>query len=330
MRFILPEESKKDSVYDYFIDNYMAKGNAAYGAIYLYCLRSAVRGAELSAAEVAARFSLLESDVMNAWRFWAGLGALDLDEKGGTIEFGRKKERFIKKDAPPEYSPEEICAYRESEPLVKALFAMGEEKLGRLLNHGDMAMLLGFYDWLGLNAEVIGALLDYCVQNGRTATRYMEKVAVSWADEGITTLEAARERINLYNRDYRRIMKALGQSGRNPAPAEEKYFKKWIVDMGIPLELIEAACEKGVLRTGKPNLGYADTVLMNWKQTGINTLEDVSAEDARRAAKYQPAPAAKQARPKNRFINFEQRKWDFDELKKREQEYIDKVLKNEA
>lgn len=66
-----------------------------------------------------------------------------------------------------------------------------------MLSQQDMSLLFSFYDWLGLPMEVIELLLSYCTASGHTGMRYIEKVAIGWAEEGVNTVEKAAEYIEL-------------------------------------------------------------------------------------------------------------------------------------
>lgn len=66
-----------------------------------------------------------------------------------------------------------------------------ERYLGRTLSATDINTLLYFYDVLGFSTELIVYLIESCVSNNHTSIRYIEKVALGWADQHITTVEEA-------------------------------------------------------------------------------------------------------------------------------------------
>ncbi|MBQ2663921.1 MAG: DNA replication protein DnaD, partial [Clostridia bacterium] len=53
-----------------FIENYMPPANGAYVKVYLYALSLGYDGLEMSNAEIARVLNLVESDVVNALKFW--------------------------------------------------------------------------------------------------------------------------------------------------------------------------------------------------------------------------------------------------------------------
>ena len=52
-----------------------------------------------------------------------------------------------------------------------------------------MNTIIGFHEWLKLPLEVIELLFTYCTESNHYDLRYIEKVAIGWSNEGITTLD---------------------------------------------------------------------------------------------------------------------------------------------
>ena len=177
--------------------------------------------------------------------------------------------------------------------------------------------------------DVIELLLSYCTANGHCGMRYIEKVALSWAEEGITTEEKAVEYIELRKTGFRTIMKAFGQN-RLPVATEENYMKTWLQEYKLPMDVVKMACERTVMQTGKAAFAYTEKILKSWKDAGVKSVSDVEELDKAFAAKKaQNTPTeqpAGQAAPKkqNRFINYTQSEWDFAELERLEREQREK------
>ena len=303
-----------------FIETELPAAPPDYVRIYLMTL--AVGG---TAAEVAAKLNVTETDVLYAWGYWKGKGYLQEEPKPEKQE-EPKQPRLLSSER-PEYSPAELAVYMQRSDSMKKLFQSAQQKLGKMLNHSDMSLLFSFHDWLGLPMDVIELLLSYCTENGHTGMRYIEKVAIGWAEEGITTKEKAEEFIEMRKYGFRAILKAFGQN-RLPVAMEENYMKKWLQEYQLPLDVVTLACERTVLQTGKASFAYADKILENWKTSGVKSAADVEELDRAFAAKKaQPTSAEKpQATPKkqNRFINYTQSEWDFAELERLEREQREK------
>ena len=277
------------------------------------------------AALVADRLDVLKSDVLKAWQYWENLGFLT--ERAHKTEDAPKQTRVFL-ESRPEYGLEELAECMKHAEM-KRLAVCAQRKLGKLLSQQDINMLYGFYDWLGLPVDVIELLLSYCVSNGKTGMRYIEKVAIGWADEGIDTVEQAAEYIELRKSGFKSILQAFGVKDRGPVKKEIDFMVKWMREYRFSLDVIKFACERAVSQTGKVSFSYADGILRRWKDAGVSVLSDVEvldkAFDAKKAiSQANPAPKAqKQPEKKNRFINYTQREWDFekiDEMRKKKRD----------
>jgi len=351
MAFVTPEKQNDRSVTpvpNRFIDEFLPRANPSYVSVYLLGYRLFVHGdTEVTNRRLADTLHLLASDVRRAWEYWAQEGLVRLhpaDGEEADIEFlplipaesalVQTPRATVAKER-PDYSVEELTAHADEDEEVRRLFAVAEKLYGKALHYSELNLLLGLRDWLRLPTPVIEVLLEYCLSNGHKNGRYIEKVALDWADNGINTVEAAEETIRLFNGDYREIMRAFGQSRRDPTPKEIEYMKKWRKDFSMPLELVTEACDRTILQTGQAKFSYADKILTEWYGKNVRTKEAVAAlEDAFRKEKAEAAetkaaqaktdkPAA---RTKNRFNNYTGRKWDYEMLEKLERERLEKSL----
>ena len=67
--------------------------------------------------------------------------------------------------------------------------------LGRPVGHADTATLLYLVNTVGLPMEVILLGVGYAVSVNKANLRYAEKVLLSWADEGLVTVELAENHL---------------------------------------------------------------------------------------------------------------------------------------
>lgn len=297
-----------------FIEKELPLAPPLYVSIYL--MTQALEGAD--AAKIAEKLNILESDVVRAWQYW--------QERETTKTLDSTQPRVYLEQR-PEYGVAELSEYMKHQDM-KELLQTAQRKLGKPMTQQDISMIFGFYDWLGFPLDLIEVLLSYCVSDGFKGMRYIEKVAMAWAEEGINTVEKAAQYIEMRKTGFHAIMRAFGQSGRMPVDGEEAYMKKWLKEYELPLDVIKLACERTVMQTGKVSFAYADSILRKWKSAGVKTTDDIETLDRAFAAKKavrsnDPKPTV--AAPKqNRFINYTQRQWDFDKLEKLQREERDK------
>ena len=156
--------------------------------------------------------------------------------------------------------------------------------------------------------------------------RYIETVAISWYEQGIDTIEKAKEAMVIYNKNYYAVMKAFGISNRNPGPAEATFIKKWLEEYCFDLAIILEACNRTLAAISQPSFPYADSILARWKKSQVHTLDDVKALDNQfiSSKKNSPRPVKEQqtSSAPNRFHNFEQREYNYQDL---EQQFIRQV-----
>lgn len=308
-----------------FLQEHLKFAPAEYIVVYMFVKGTAVNST-IHLTDIVKTLSMPVAEVFDACMYWQEKGLIKIED--GMIIFPEKAQQMETRQLPkmlledrPQYQPQELNMYAQKNSDVRQLFDMTQKYLGRMLTHSDLSGIFSLYHWLGLNLEVIDKLLGYCAENNHRNMRYIERVAIDWAESGISTLKEAEERIHLYNTEFRRIMRAFGQSGRNPIASEEKFMKKWINNWKMPIELLEIACEKTVLNTGKVSFGYADKIIESWHNAGVRNTDDIARMETEFIAKKQEkSEEPKKTVAKNKFTNYQQRNYDYENYEKLERE----------
>lgn len=206
---------------------------------------------------------------------------------------------------------------------VQQLLYIAEQYLAKTLSSTEVNHILYFYDELHFSFDLIEYLIEYCVSKGKRSINYIRKVALEWAAQGITTVSQAKKDTNLYHRDYYTVLNAFGIQGRGPAQAEIEQMSRWFREYGFSTDVVLEACRRTINRTHTPNFQYADKILSGWKDMGVHSLADIEKLDkpAPKASSQEEAAAAPNPKAtSNKFNNFPQRKYDFDQL---EQQLLD-------
>ncbi len=182
--------------------------------------------------------------------------------------------------------------------------------LGKTLSQPETNAIVYFYDTLNFSADLIEYLFEYCVSKGKTSIRYIEKVALAWADEGISTVDAAKEEVSNHNDAVYSVMKAFGLNSREPGKVEKDLIIKWTDVYCFETDIIIEACNRTLKATHQPSFEYADSILTKWHTSNIRNSEDIRKADAQ----YEAGKAAKAAKSSNvikqnanRFNNYQQR-----------------------
>lgn len=147
------------------------------------------------------------------------------------------------------------------------LFFIAERYLGRTLSATDINTLLYFYDVLGFSTELIVYLIESCVSNNHTSIRYIEKVALGWADQHITTVEEAKQGSPVLGKMYYAVMNAFGITGRKLVSTEIAYISRWTNEYGFDSDIILEACKRTMASLHQPNFKYTDSILSDWNKS---------------------------------------------------------------
>lgn len=333
-----------------FIDEFMPQANDAQLKIYLFLLRILSAGRSLDIPEIADVFNHTEKDVMRALKYWEKCGVLLLEYDAAknltgirlldltgsrpvsenasekavpqkTVSESRTAEKSPSESrrssdqeayARPSYSLDDLKAFQEKDSTAQLLF-IAEQYLGRTLSPSDIKSILFFSDRLHFSDDLIDYLLQYCVERGKKDFRYMEKVAISWAEAGVTTPAEAERQAGRYDRTVYTIMNSLGKTNA-PTRREAEFIRRWREEYGFEPSIIMEACERTVLATDRHRFEYADKILSSWKESGVHHLSDI----ARLDAGFQKEKPARQTRERSadRYNRFMQNSYDYDALEK--------------
>lgn len=230
-----------------------------------------------------------------------------------------------------EYTLDEIKEFRKN-PDISELFFIIETYLKHTLSSTDTNMVLYWLDELHFSTDLVEYLVEYCITKGHSSLRYMNKVALGWADAGIKTIDQAKDDAAAHSQIYYSVMKALGITGRNLVDSEVSLINKWVGEYGFDIELVKAACSKTISAIQKPSFEYTDSILANWRKKDVHTLKDVEVLDANfakankasatgssqgtNAANGSSKSKSNNSSSKNKFNNFNQRNNDYDKLEK--------------
>ncbi len=226
-------------------------------------------------------------DVKDALQYWIESGILvdsSLEiEKEVNENFREEKNEEPKKEVREiskvsktdgEYIADRIDGCEDISFIIKE----AEIILGDKFSRGIIPVLVSFYDNDGLPADVIVMILQYATRVGKNSVRYIEKVGVSWAREGIDTIEKAEEKIkSLDNMNVvkERFEKLIGVNDYKFSSGELKIMDKWFNDWNYSDEMIKEAYDRCVRIKGKFILKYMDGIIKTWKNEEIYNKEQL-------------------------------------------------------
>ncbi len=337
------EVSDQTAVSNRFIDDYMKDANDAQIKIYLYLLRMMDAHLATSVSDLADKFNHTEKDVVRALKYWEKLHLLDLDFDDNKVLVGihirdldnpsaesqstptaafvpvpaREKapepvqpSRFEK----PAYSADRLREFKNRQDTAQLLF-IAESYIGRPLTPSEMKTILYFTDVLSFSDDLIDYLLQYCVERGKKDFKYIERVALNWAEEGVTTPRQAQKVSTRYDKNVYAIMNELGKSG-SPTTKELEYINRWIKEYGFSQDIIFEACQRTVMATDKHRFEYAEGILSSWREQNVHHKSDIHKIDDLYKQRRKSAACDRPKQTNSRFNQFTQNNYDFDALER--------------
>ena len=235
-----------------FIDHYMVSANGEYVKVYLLLLRYQNIPEQLpDIPQMADLLENTEGDILRALKYWEkeGILSLEYDETNelAGICIGKAPTHQTPVKAAFHTPSAQSASVHEKSPVaqsdgnttvsdkaagqnlpasrrslaarreLKQILFIAEQYLGKTLSRTDVDAITYFYDSLGFSADLIEYLIEYCVENGHKSMHYIQKVALSWADEHITTVDQARNSSAFYNKTCYSILNVFGIKGRGPS-----------------------------------------------------------------------------------------------------------------
>ena len=293
-----------------FIDEYMEAANDAQLKIYLYLIRMMSARLDTSIGDIADKFNYTEKDVVRALKYWEKnhLLTLDYDDRKNIVGIhlldsvssyppvpihAPVVETAVSMRAPvpeieiatvpqltyekPHYTADQLRSFKADENSARLLF-VAEQYLKKPLSANDVRTIYFIIDKLGFSEDLTDYLLQYCVDRGKRDLRYIEKVAISWAEQGITTPKQAAALAGKYDKTVYEVMRALGKNN-TPTETEVAYIDRWRKFYGFDTDVIFTACERTVLATDNHRFEYADRILGSWHKAGVRHKNDIQSLD---------------------------------------------------
>lgn len=256
---------------------------------------------------VAKTLACTENDADEFLSFWVEEGVLSRDGEVITptpmvstqpkAEAPKVEKKVEALPVPKLTSKDIVDMCRDNRDLAN-LLRNAEEVLGKILSHVDKELIVNMSTYYGLPADVVLVILQYYKgekEKGRAiGNAYISAMARDWAEQSITSLEAADERLHELESSDRLWNEIVAMSGirhKSPTQKQRDMVKAWHTDFSI--EMIGLACDAMKENAQKPSLKYVDGILKNWKKKNITTPSDVEADNDRHNQQKESTKAEK-------------------------------------
>lgn len=261
------------------VDKLLSLGNGTSALLYLYAIREngnfTAEGAAKTLKRTAAEIS----------------SAAELLRINGLFASEEKTFAPLPSEELPQYTSEEVVSSSLNGEKFRIILDEAQHIFGKVLTRADINTLFGLYDYLKLPPEVIILLINYCMDSTRErlgpgklpSMRTIEKEGYAWYNDEIITLDRAEEYL-CKKREYKEkascVKRVLQINDRGLSSSENKYICGWL-SLGFGLDAIEKAYDKTVLKTGRLQWKYMDSILSSWHSKDLHTLDEIVRGDIR-------------------------------------------------
>lgn len=313
-----------------FIERFINDANASHIRFYLYLMYYSKNHRSFSISSACDFLEDSERDVIRSINYWEKQGVFKVvrTDKNTIVSISISDpslppyedigetplaEEVNTKESDDIFTyPEEECDFD-----LKQIITTAGKFAERSLSGSEIDFICDLNEKLGFSTEMINYLYEYCcLTKGINRFTYIKSVALAWAEKNISTVEAAKNEAEIYNKENSLVMKAFGLS-RLPGNSEKQYIDKWFHTFNMSAEMVTEACDRTLKRLAKPDFSYADGMLKKWFGSGITDLDGVKNEDKIHYMTKQSLNVVDGSAPKplnNRFNNFEQRNYSDEEM----------------
>ncbi|MCI8620455.1 MAG: DnaD domain protein [Clostridia bacterium] len=281
--------------------------------VYLYILFLSKYNKDVNINDLSKKLSIQYPVIQEALKYWETNGVIT--KKGTGFIVNNLQELELRKLYKPNVSlsSEDIERNEKNQNKARLVETINNSFFQGIMSPSWYADIDLFFKKYNFDEQVIMALFSYCFQRSALNPGYVRAVAEGWSSNSVHTfsdLEIYFQKNDNLQKAYKTIQKKLGLQ-RNLSEYEQGYVKKWTVDFGYSLDIIEFALKKTVSKS-TINFEYLDKVISDWHIRELKTSDDVQNYliSAKNTAKNK-----KDLEQKVKYSNFEQRSYaNFDNL----------------
>ena len=245
--------------------------------------------------EISKALGVTQSDAEEFMQFWVSEGVLINSDAAAApppakeqppaaciqkpCEPAEKMRTKSSAASAPSLSPKDIVNLCRENDELQYLLKEAQSVLGRTISRAEQEMFINMSTFYGLPVSVILMIIQHYKaqkEKGRAlGMSYIAKMAANWADEGITSISEAEEKLAALDKSdeiWKEIAALAGIRHKAPTAKMRAMTDSWVQDFSM--EMIELACVQMKEHTEKASLSYVNSILKNWKKKGILTPED--------------------------------------------------------
>ncbi|MEG1719111.1 MAG: DnaD domain protein [Clostridia bacterium] len=278
MDIITIKDFKNDFILipSFIISRYLTKATHTQMIVLLFILGNNATTANVK--EIAEDLKITEEEFNLAVTFWVSEGVLV--KNGANVSLFNVNGN---KDSSINYDEETITYKKNNNKEFASLLSTAE----KILNKGpfyknEASFILNLMENIGLDSSVIVILLEYCTSINKKGYAYINKVAKTWEEEGITTYKLACDYVEK-EKEKNKVVFDIVSIYRNPkanpiTEKEKKNVEKWIYTYHYTEEIISKAYDTTLDTIGEFSPNYFSKIINNWYESGYKTIDDINNE----------------------------------------------------
>ncbi len=239
-----------------FIQEYLPRASGDYVRVYLYGLMQCYHPEDdMTLERIAHILDLPEETVTNAFQYWERQGLVRrISDQPVSYQYLNLATTLMG-ESPMD---QDVYRHRDFNNRLQQLFG------NRLLHPAEFQMACEWVEDLHLPEEVVLIMVEQQVARRGKHFQFKQlgKTALKWAEEGVSTVADAQERVLCETDAWKlaeRVLKRFSLR-RKPTMDEVDMARKWLEEWKLSPEAVMTACAE-TINARNPSFGYLDGIL---------------------------------------------------------------------
>jgi len=260
-----------------FFTDYLPEAKSEFVKVYFYILFLANNNSDIKINDLSKTLSLDFPVVQDAIKYWEEQRLLIKNPQGyslANIQEIQLNQLYTPKTS---LSPETIAKNAESMHHEKVFDTINAQFFSGTMSplwYSDIELWFQKY---GFDEQVMIALFNYSFDNKALNRQYVSTVASGWSREKIKTFSDLENYFN-HREQFQTLCRSIAKKlklSRNLTEFDEEYVHKWYYDYKYDINIIEIALKKASNKNSI-NFKYIDTILSDWHEKALNTVDEVN------------------------------------------------------
>lgn len=261
---------------DVFFNDYMPSMNGNFLKVYLYVIFLAKYNKDIKINDLSKRLGIPFPDVQEALEYLMEQNLLIKLPDGYSVANIQELELTKLYSPKVTSSPEDVERSSKSQYRAQAIENINTLFFQGVMNPTWYNDIDFWFNKYGFDEQVMLALFNYCYDKKALTRGYLQTVADAWASHNIKNFndlenyEIEQDKINVLKKEIKNKLRL----SRNITAFEEELIVKWLNEYQYDMSIIEQALKQST-STSNINFNYFDSILTDWYDKGLRTVDEV-------------------------------------------------------